>query len=191
LKLGKRMSGSLLVIVLAVLVPALVSAQAQKGQFIIDNGIGFHQATVTRAQMGLVGFDLQGGKMITPNLLVGIMAGFDVVSFEKVGDHYKRFGVIPLLLKAKYFFNIGPRFQLHASVAGGMYTTVPHVGAEPIGSIWYATHKPGGSVGMGIDFWYLLIQGVGAEFEYHFFPSDEDEMFSYFSLRVNYSIIKF
>jgi len=191
LRYGKALRGFLIAFAVVALLPSIASAQGQKGQFVIDNGVGFHQATVTKAQMGLVGFDLQAGRLLTPNLLVGIMAGYDIVSFKKEGEHYNRFAVIPLLLKAKYFVNLGPRFQLHATAAGGVYTTVPHVGAEPIGSIWYATHKPGGSVGVGFDFWYLLIQGIGAEFEYHFFPTDEDELFSYFSMRVNYSLIKF
>lgn len=189
--IGKRMSGLLMAITLTFLMPTLVYAQVQKNQFIIDNGIGFNQATVTKAEMGLVGMDLQAGKMLTQNLLIGIMAGYDIVSFKKIDPRYDSFAVIPFLVKAKYFINLGPRFQLHASAAGGVYTTLPHVGAKPVGDIWYATHKPGGSLGVGIDFWYLLIQGVGAELEYHFFPTDESSIFSYFSFRVNYSLIKF
>jgi len=165
--------------------------QAQKDQFVIYTGAGFNQATVTKTQTGFVGLDIQGYKMLTPNLAVGFFAGYDVVSYKKIGSYHERLTVMPILLKARYTFTLGSRFQLHTSLAGGVYTVSPHISEYPIGDISYSTHKPGGSFAVGFDFWYLLIQGIGGEFEYHFFPTDEGTIFSYFSLRFNYSLLKF
>lgn len=165
--------------------------QAQKGQFVIYTGAGFQQATVTKTRNGFVGLDIQGYKMLTPNLAVGFFVGYDVASYKKIGDYHERLTVMPALLKARYTVTLGSRFQLHTSLAGGVYTVTPHISEYPIGDISYSTHRPGGSLAVGFDFWYLLIQGIGCEFEYHFFPTDEGSIFSYLSLRLNYSILKF
>jgi len=178
-------------LVFIVSAPSITHAQAQKDQFIIDSGISFTQATVTQAQNGLVGLDLQAYKMLTNNISLGFEAGYDVVSFKKLDNYYSRLGVMPFIIKSKYFVNPGGRFQIHATVGGGLYITNPHLDIVPVGDISSAKTLYGGSVGVGFNYWYLLIQGIGGEFEYHFFPTQDGSTFSYFALRLNFSLIKF
>lgn len=164
--------------------------QAVQKQYVADFGAAFTQATVTKAQNGLFGLDISTGKMLTNSLSVGLALGYDVVSFQKVDGIYERFTVLPILAKAKYYFTIAPLLQLHASAAGGVYQMVPHLGVDPIGGVGSSRTKPGGSVGIGFDYWLLGRSGLGAEFEYNFIDSGAENLFSYFALRVNYSIIK-
>ena len=164
--------------------------QATKNQYVADFGAAFTQATVTKARGGFVGLDLQAGKMLTSNISLGLATGCDVVSLRKIGDVYERLSIIPVLAKAKMYFTIAPMMQLYASAAGGVYQSVPHLNTEPIGEIWNADASPGGSLGIGFNYWLLGTQGLGAEFEYNFFDGGGENMFSYFAVRLNYSIIK-
>jgi hypothetical protein len=164
--------------------------QAVQKQYVADFGLAFTQATVTKAQMGLVGLDISTGKMLTNSLSVGLAIGYDIVSYQKENEIYERLSVIPILAKAKYYFTIAPLMQVHASVAGGAYQMVPHLGVDPVGGITRSEIHPGGSLGVGFDYWFLGRQGIGGEFEYNFFDSGAEDMFSYFALRLNYSIIK-
>jgi hypothetical protein len=166
------------------------SGQAVQKQFVADFGAAFTQATVTKAQMGMFGLDLSIGKMFTNNLSVGLLLGYDVVSFQKDEGIYERLAIAPLLARAKYYFTIAPSMQLHAIVSGGGYQAIPHLGTDPIGGISKTGLHPGGSVGIGFDYWLFGRQGLGAEFEYNFFDSGAEDIFSYFSVRLNYSIIK-
>jgi len=166
------------------------SGQAVQKQYIADFGAAFTQATATKAQRGMLGLDLSAGKMFTNSLSVGLAIGYDVVSFQKYEGIYARLAIVPLLAKAKYYFTIAPAMQLHAALAGGAYQTLPHLGTDPIGGVSKAELNPGGSLGVGFDYWFLGSQGLGAEFEYNFFDSGAEDLFSYFSFRVNYSIIK-
>jgi len=109
---------------------------------------------------------------------------------RKIGSVYERMGIIPILAKAKMYFTFAPLMQAHASLAGGVYQSVPHLDTDPIGGIWNSDIQPGGAAGIGFDYWFLGRQGIGAEFEYNFFDSGGDSPFSYFALRLNYSIIK-
>lgn len=166
--------------------------QPMAKQAVVDFGAAFTQATVTKAQMGFVGFDLQTGKMLTNGLSVGIATGYDIVSLQKVAGIYERFAVVPLLAKAKYYLNIAPLMQAHASVAGGVYQTLPHLNIDPIGGMWESELRPGGAVGVGFDYWFLGSKGLSAELEYNFFHTgnEESSIFSYFGVRLNFSMIK-
>ena len=166
------------------------SGQAVQKQYVANFGVAFTQATVTKAQTGLVGIDLSVGKMFTNNLSAGLMLGYDVVSFQENEGIYARLAIVPLLAKAKYYFTIGPAMQLHAALAAGAYQTIPHLGTDPIGGITESDLRPGGAIGVGFDWWMFGSQGLGAEFEYNFFDSGTEELFSYLSVRVNYSIIR-
>jgi hypothetical protein len=166
------------------------SGQPMQKQYVANFGAAFSQATVTKAQRGMLGLDLSTGKMLTNNLSVGFAIGYDVVSFQKNEGIYARLAVVPILAKAKYYFTIAPAMQLHATAAGGGYQAIPHLGTDPIGGISKAGMHPGGSVGVGFDYWFLGRQGLGAEFEYNFFDSGAESVFSYFSVRLNYSLIK-
>jgi len=168
-----------------------VHGQATNKQYVAKVGAAFTQATVTNAQTGLFGLDLFVGKMLTNNLCLGLGVGHDIVSYRKVDSYHERLIIIPALVKAKYYINISPRLQLYASAAGGVYRASPHLNTEPIGDISYTTNQPGGAVGFGIDYWFLLLQGVGVSFEYHFFNTDEESIFSFFALRLDYCFIKF
>ena len=165
--------------------------QATNKQYVAEFGAAFTQATVTNARTGFFGLDLFAGKMLTNNLCLGLSIGHDIVSYRKIEDYHERLTVIPALVKAKYFINIGPRLQLYTSVGGGVYRASPHLTTEPIGDIRYTTNQPGGAVGFGIDYWFLLLQGVGVSFEYHFFNTDEESIFSFFAFRLDYCFIKF
>jgi hypothetical protein len=170
-------------------------AQPMQNQYVADFGGAFTQATVRKAQTGLAGFDIQVGKMLTNNVSVGLATGFDMCSFRSMtysnGETtYERLGVIPILAKLRYCLNIAPLTQLFASVAGGAYQTVPHLGTSPIGGVWEAGVHPGGSAAIGFSYFFGGRQGIGAEFEYHFFDSDSDDLFSYFAMRINYTLVK-
>ena len=165
-------------------------AQPVQKQYVADFGAAFTQATVTKAQTGFFGLDISTGKMLTNNLSVGLATGYDVVSFQKVEGIYQRLAIIPVLAKAKYYLTVAPLMQLHATAAGGVYQMVPHLGVDPVGGVWNSKTKPGGSVGIGFDYWRLGTSGLSAEFEYNFLDSGGEGLFSYFAMRVSYSIIK-
>jgi hypothetical protein len=166
--------------------------QPMAKQVVLDFGGAFTQATVTKAQMGLVGVDLQTGKFITNNISVGIATGYDIVSFQKVAGVYERLAIVPIVAKAKYYMNIAPLMQLHASVGAGAYQSLPHLSVNPIGGVWDAELRPGGAIGIGFDYWFLGTKGLGGEIEYNFFDSgsSESSLFSYFAVRFNFSVIK-
>ena len=190
LKKLKTISAASALLACCVALSGTASGQAVQKQYVADFGAAFTQATVTKAQSGLFGLDISMGKMLTNNLSVGLALGYDVVSFQKVEGIYQRFAIFPILAKAKYYFTIAPLMQLHASAAGGMYQMVPHLGVDPVGGVWSAQTKPGGSVGIGFDYWRFGTSGLGAEFEYNFIDSGTEDLFSYFAFRVNYSIFK-
>jgi len=167
-----------------------VFGQALQKQYVADFGAAFTQATVTKAQMGLIGIDLQVGKMLTNNISVGIATGFDVVSYQHLNEIYERLTMMPLLAKAKYYYTFAPGMQVYGSVAAGIYKSIPHLTTDPIGGIWNAETDPGGAAGVGVNYWFMGTQGLGVEFEYNFFDTGGESLFSYFAIRLNYSIIK-
>jgi len=166
------------------------SGQPMAKQLVADFGLAYTQATVSGAPSGLVGLDLHTGKMLTNNLSVGIAVGFDVVSFRKVGGIYERLSIIPILAKGKYYFNIAPLLQVHASAAGGVYKTLPHLATGSIGGVSASKVKAGGSAGAGFDYWFMGTKGIGAEVEYNVFPYSNGKRFSYLAFRVNLIMTK-
>jgi hypothetical protein len=165
-------------------------AQPAQKQYVVDFGAAFTQATVVKAQRGLVGLDITAGRMFTSSLSLGFSVGYDVASFQKEEGIYARLAIVPILAKVRYYFGIAPAMQLHASLAGGAYQTIPHFGTDQIGGITKAGLNPGGSLGIGFEYWFLGTQGIGAEFEYNFFDAGAPDIFSYFALRVNYCLVR-
>ena len=190
MKIQKRIPVVSAVLFCCIALSGAAFGQAVQKQYVADFGGAFTQATVTRAQMGFAGVDLQVGKMLTNNLSVGISTGCDVVSFRKVDSIYERLMMVPILAKARYYVTVAPAMQVYASAAGGIYRSIPHLSIDPIGNIWNARTDPGGAVALGFSYWFLGTQGLGAEFEYNFLDSGGESLFSYFALRLNYSIIK-
>jgi hypothetical protein len=172
------------------MLPELVLGQATDGQFVADFGVAYTKATAEEAQAGFVGLDIFAGKMLTNNICLGLSAGVDIASYEKVGDYHSRLIIIPVLAKAKYYLTLGPMIQVYVSAGGGAYIASPHT-ITPIGSIEESSTTMGGSVGLGIDYWFLLLQGVGFSFEYHMFDTEGGDLFKYYAARIEYSIIKF
>jgi outer membrane protein W len=168
--------------------PGIAAGQATKGQYVADFGAAYAKALDSDAKSGFVGLDMFAGKMITSNICLGLGVGADIISYEKVGDMHSRLAVIPLLVKAKYYLNLGPMLQAYVSAGAGAYAVSTHL-HEPIGDIRYSMNQPGGAVGVGIDYWFLLLQGIGFSVEYHMFKTDIDP-FSYFVARVEYCLIK-
>jgi len=189
LKIIGIVKGIVLSLFLCFLVPGIASAQATKGQYVADFGAAYAKALDSEAKSGFVGVDLFAGKMITNNICLGLGGGADIISYEKVGDLHSRLTVIPLIVKAKYYMNLGAMLQAYVSAGAGAYIVSPHLN-EPIGDIKaYSMNQPGAAVGIGIDYWFLLLQGVGFSVEYHMFNTDYDP-FSYFVARVEYCLIK-
>lgn len=167
-----------------------VNGQPMAKQLVADFGAAYTQAMVSGAPSGLFGLDLQSGKMLTNSLSVGFAVGYDIVSFEKTGGIYERLAIVPILAKAKYYFTIAPLMQVHASLAGGAFKTIPHLTTRSIGGISDAEVRAGGTVGAGFDYWLMGTKGIGGEIEYNAFPTGHGKLFSYFAVRVNFSIIK-
>jgi len=166
--------------------------QATGGQSVFHFGGGYAKAIVDDAGGGMVGARIFAGKMLTNNLCLGITAGYDVVSYKKVGDMHERLAIIPFQANATFFMNIGTMMQLYASLGGGAYRTLPHLGGRAVGNIDKAVTMPGGSIAIGFDYWFLLTTGIGFTFEYHMFATpDGGDMFKYFVARVDYCLIKF
>ena len=173
------------------MLPGLALGQASKGQFVVDLGIAYTQATADDAASGFVGLDIAAGKMVTSGLYLGFGTGADVVSYENIDDYHSRLVIFPLIVKARYYVTFSQMLQAHVSLAGGAYRASPHLASGPIGGIKYSQTQPGGSVGIGIDYYFLLMQGITFELEYHMFNTDYDDMFGFFAARINYSVIKF
>lgn len=188
MKITGIVKGIVLLLFCCLVMPGIAAGQATKGQYVADFGAAYAKALDSDAKSGFVGIDLFAGKMITNNICLGLGAGADIISYEKVGDLHSRLAVIPLLVKAKYFVNLGPILQAYVSAGAGAYQVSPHL-IEPIGDIYNSMTQPGGAVGVGIDYWFLLLQGVGFSVEYHMFSTDVDP-FSYFVARVEYCFIK-
>jgi len=188
LKITGIVKGIVLLLFCCLVMPGIAAGQATKEQYVADFGAAYAKALDSDAKSGFVGLDMFAGKMITSNICLGLGAGVDIISYEKVGDLHSRLTVIPLLVKAKYYLNLGPMLQAYVSAGAGAYRVSPHLN-EPIGDIRYSMNQPGGTVGVGIDYWFLLLQGIGFSVEYHMFKTDIDP-FSYFVARVEYCLIK-
>jgi hypothetical protein len=183
--------GVVLLLFCCLVLPGLARGQASKGQFVVDLGVAYTQATADDAASGLVGLDIAAGKMLNNSIYLGFGTGADVVSYENIDDYHSRLVVFPLIVKARYYITFNRMLQAHVSLAGGAYRVSPHLASGPIGGVKYSMTQPGGSVGIGIDYYFLLTTGVTFELEYHMFNTDYDDMFGFFAVRVNYSVIKF
>ena len=179
---------------LLTIMTAAVLAQATDDQSVYHFGGGFVKAHVDDARSGFFGARVYGGKMLTNHICLGLSAGYDVVSYHKDEDTklHERLAVIPFQAHVTYFVNVGAMMQVYFQFGGGAYRTLPHLGGESIGTIDKAVTRPGGSVAIGLDYWFLLTTGVGFTFEYHTFdPPGEGGLFKYFAARVDYCLIKF
>lgn len=176
------------------------------GSFSVPMGVTIYEdaeETISRdASNGFFGGDLFAGKMFTNELCLGFSAGFDMVhykTFDVIDDvtqepvkFNERLAVIPFLVKAKYYFSFSTMLQSYVGVGAGVYRALPSMGGHEIGTINNACNSPGGSISIGLDYWFLLTTGVGFEFEYHMFKvPDGGDMFKYWQVRVDYGLIKF
>ena len=91
-------SGIAAIVFILLAITGTANAQVQKDYFVLDFGAAYTQATVVNAKSGFFGLDIFAGKMLTNNLCLGFSSGYDVVSFEKVGDSNERLGMFPFLL---------------------------------------------------------------------------------------------
>lgn len=195
-------SRALLLSLAALLFAVPVLGQANAGKAVIYIGGSYNQAQVEGAENGFFGFDFSAAKMMNKNISLGAQFGFDMVHYYKYtvpssadeggGDYTERLSVIPILLKGRYYVSISPMMQLNLSLGAGVYNTISRLGGNTVGGISGNVTEYGGSVGVGFDYWFLLVTGVSFEFEYHMFttPGDAD-MFKYWQVRVDYGIIKF
>lgn len=179
-----------------------VLGQANSGKAVIYIGGSYNKATADDAQNGFFGVDMFAGKMITNNLCLGACFGYDIVHYYKYtvssapdkggGDFTERLSVIPVLFKARYYFSINRMMQFNVHAGVGVYNTISKLGGNSVGGISGNETRPGGSIGIAFDYWFLLTTGVTFEFEYHAFtiPSG-GTVFKFWQARVDYGIIKF
>ncbi len=186
-------AGILITFSLMILTAGQAFSQATVDQGVIHFGASFNKAFVDDVESPFAGADVFVGKMFTNNLFFGFSSGYDVVSFNKSGDLYERFGVVPVLVKAAYFKKLSRMLQFYVSAGGGLYRTLPHLGGSTVGGISEASTEFGGSISVGLDYWFLLTTGVGFSVEYHTFnnPVDDIRTFQYLSARIDYCLIKF
>jgi hypothetical protein len=189
---------------LAVLIFAVPAAgQANKDKAVIYLGLSFNKSVMEDAQNGFLGIDLFAGKMVTNNLCLGLSGGFDMVHVYKYtvdsspeeggGDYTERLSVVPFAFKARYYFNLSRMVQINVHAGLGVYNTISRLGGNEVGGISGNVTEPGGSIGISLDYWFLLMNGVSFEFEWHAFmnPDEGKAMFKYWQVRVDYGIIKF
>jgi len=192
----------LLLSLAALLFAVPVLGQANAGKAVIYLGGSFNKALPDGAEDGFFGVDMFAGKMITSNLCLGAYIGYDIVHYYKYtvtssaeeggGDFTERLSIIPIQLKARYYYSLSPMMQIHAQAGVGAYNIIANLGGGHIGGVYKNDLRPGGSIGIGFDYWFLLTTGVTVELEYHAFTTDGDAgTFDYVQLRVDYSIIKF
>ncbi len=191
--------------------------QANSNKAVIHLGGSYNKALVDDTGAGFFGMDLYVGKMITNELCLGFSVGYDLVVYDtpeeelsKTDPFKESLGVIPFTVKAKYYFTFSQMVQAYVSAGAGVYRANPSLGGRPIesppevgtiGEIRSSGNCMGGSIGIGLDYWFLLTTGIGFEIEYHMFrvPYDKYEWFKipdgknfgYFQARVNYCLIKF
>lgn len=179
-----------------------VFGQANAGKAVFYIGGSYNKANVENAEQGFFGGDVYAGKMITNNLCVGFSSGYDIVHYYKYtttssadlggGDFTESLAVIPAIVRAKYYFTLGPMFQVYAQAGGGAYNTIAKLGGNKVGGVRTNCTCPGFTVGVGFDYWFLLLNGVGFEFDYSMFKvPDGGDWFDYWSVRVDYGILKF
>ena len=165
---------------------------AVEGRSVFHFAGAFTKANVDNAESGFVGGSFFAGKMISHNIALGVSACYDIVSYNKTDSgNYERLAIIPAQLKAIYFLRLNEMMQIYTAVGGGIYRAVPHLGVDPVGDIRTKETRPGGSVTIGFDYWFLLTSGVNFELEYHAFPPDDGDLFTYFAAKVGYSIVRF
>ncbi len=174
-----------------------VLGQANSGKAVIYIGGSYNKALAEDAQNGFFGIDMFAGKMMTNELCLGVAAGYDIVHKYKYtatsgGDFTESLSIIPVLIKARYYFTISPMMQFNIAAGAGVYSTISDLGGNSVGGISGSEKRPGGSIGIGFDYWFLLTTGVSFEFEYHAFtiPSG-GTVFKFWQARVDYGIIKF
>lgn len=181
--------------------------QANSNKAVIHFGASYNTPFADDTGTGFFGLDIYAGKMITNELCLGFAIGYDIVHYdtpaeelEKDEPFKERLGVVPLTFKAKYYFTFSQMIQAYVSAGAGVYRTAPSVGGRPIpsppevgtiGTIKSAANCPGGSIGIGLDYWFLLTTGIGFEIEYHMFKVPDGDNFGYLQARVDYSLIKF
>ncbi len=201
MKSRSLLSSALLFLVICMTFSVPAFSQANSGKAVIHFGASYSKALVDGAGSGFFGVDVYAGKMITNSLCVGFAGGYDIVHNETIdfieeltntpSTFHERLAVIPMQVKAKYYITLSPMVQIYGAAGGGAYRTIPSLGGGEVGTVTKSTTSAGGSLGVGLDYWFLLTTGVGFEFEYHMFTVPDGDMFKYWQVRVDYSLIKF
>ena len=198
----KLVTRTILLSLTALLFAMPAFGQANSGKAVIYIGGSYNQTIADDAGNGFFGIDFFAGKMMTNTFCLGASFGFDMVHYYKYtvsssedeggGDYTERLSVVPILLKGRYYINLSQMMQINVAAAAGVYNTISRLGGNSVGGISGNETEFGGSLGVGFDYWFLLTTGVSFEFEYHMFttPGDAD-LFKYWQVRVDYSIIKF
>lgn len=170
-----------------------VLGQANAGKGVVHIGGSFNQPFIDDADSGFLGVDVFAGKMFTDKLWLGFRGGYDIISFQRYSNGFnKQLGVIPFQIRAKYYHTFSRMLQGYGSVGAGVFRTQNQLGGEEVGGIKSAANCGGGSISVGLDYWFLLTTGVGFELEYNFFKvPDGGDMLSYLSARVTYCKIGF
>jgi len=202
LKSRKLVSRVLLLSLAVMLFAAPVLGQANSGKAVIYIGGSYNKALPDGAQNGFFGIDMFGGKMLTNNICLGASAGYNMVHFYKysiaatptqaAGNYTETLAVIPALIKVRYYHSLSRMMQINLQLGVGAYSTIAGLGGNRVGGVDKNMVRPGGSIGIGFDYWFLLTTGVSFEFEYHAFTTSDDYgTFDYWQFRVDYGIIKF
>ena len=202
MKSSKLVSRALFLSLAVMLFAVPVLGQANSGKAVIYIGGSYNKALPKNAQNGFFGIDMFAGKMITNELCIGVSSGYNIVHNytytvasdpdEGGGDFTEKLSVIPVLLKARYYFTISPMVQFNVHAGIGAYSTISKLGGSSVGGINGNETRPGGSIGVAFDYWFLLTTGVTFEVEYHAFTTRGDGgTFDYWQVRVDYGIIKF
>lgn len=194
MKTNNALSIAGITIILLLAFSGSVMAQASAPRNLVHFGGTFNiPMGIEDADNPSFGGNIFVGKMINRNLCVGLKSGFDIISMQKTtGNFYKYLGVIPFTLQVKYLYNYSRMFKLYGAASAGVYRTQVHLGGLKVGSVNSSANCPGGSVSVGVDYWFLLTNGVGAELEYNMFKVPEDGDFNgYLTIKVNYCRISF
>jgi len=197
-------SRALLLSLAVLLFAAPVLGQANEGKAVIYLGMSYNQKNPAHESgSGFFGIDMFAGKMINNNLCLGASAGYDIIHYHRYivpsspeeggGEKVNTLAMIPVLFKARYYYSFSQMMQISVSAGLGAYNQSPRYGSDS----WLI----GGSIGISFDYWFLLVNGVGFELEYHMVTENSlsqwdykkfaDNHMNYWQARVSYGVIKF
>ncbi len=196
MKAKNFISGVSLFLLLCLAATGTAYGQANSNKAVFHFGGAYSSSIHKDLGTGFFGIDLYTGKMFTNTLCLGFATGYDIIhnqNFDTGNETFKdMLGVIPFTIKAKYYFTFTQMVQAYVSAGSGVYRVLPSFQeSESLATVRTAANCPGISIGLGLDYWFLLTTGIGFEVEYHMFRVPEGDDIGYWQARVNYSLIKF